>query len=74
MSALYLLVGISLLVAIVFLFAFLWAMKAGQYDDDYTPSIRMLFETSSSPEEKLPQPENSNIFCKTYKNNKLINN
>lgn len=44
MSALYLLIGISLLVAIGFLFAFLWAMKKGQYDDDYTPSVRMLFE------------------------------
>jgi cbb3-type cytochrome oxidase maturation protein len=44
MSALYLLIGISLLVAIGFLFAFLWAMKKGQYEDDYTPSVRMLFD------------------------------
>lgn len=44
MSALYLLIGISLLVAIGFLFAFLWAMKKGQFEDDYTPSVRMLFD------------------------------
>jgi cbb3-type cytochrome oxidase maturation protein len=44
MSALYLLIGISLVVAVGFLFAFLWAVKKGQYDDDYTPSVRMLFE------------------------------
>ncbi|MFY9308212.1 MAG: cbb3-type cytochrome oxidase assembly protein CcoS [Bacteroidia bacterium] len=48
MSALYLLIGISLTVALVFLFAFLWAMKKGQYEDDYTPSIRILFENEFS--------------------------
>lgn len=44
MTALYLLIGISLLVAIVFLTAFIWAVKKGQFDDDYTPSVRMLFD------------------------------
>ncbi len=44
MSALYILIGISLIVAIGFLCAFLWAMKQGQYEDDYTPSVRILFE------------------------------
>ncbi len=49
MSALFILIGISLLVAIGFLAAFLWAMRNGQYEDDYTPSVRMLFE--NKPEE-----------------------
>lgn len=53
MSALYLLIGISLTVALVFLFAFVWAMKRGQYEDDYTPSIRMLFE-NEFPEKNNP--------------------
>jgi len=44
MSALFVLIGISLIVAIGFLFAFLWAVRHGQYDDDYTPSVRILFE------------------------------
>ncbi|AHM62418.1 cytochrome oxidase maturation protein, cbb3-type [Flammeovirgaceae bacterium 311] len=44
MSALFLLIGISLLVAIGFLIAFLWATRSGQYEDDYTPSVRMLFD------------------------------
>lgn len=44
MSALYILIGISLTIAVGFLCAFLWAMKKGQYEDDYTPSVRMLFE------------------------------
>jgi cbb3-type cytochrome oxidase maturation protein len=44
MSALFVLIGISLIVASGFLIAFLWAMRKGQYDDDYTPSVRILFE------------------------------
>jgi cbb3-type cytochrome oxidase maturation protein len=44
MSAIFLLIGVSLIVAIGFLIAFLWAMRKGQYDDDYTPSVRMLFD------------------------------
>jgi len=46
MSALFLLVSISLGVAMLFLGAYLWATKQGQFDDDYTPSIRMLFDNS----------------------------
>lgn len=48
MSALFVLIGISLLVALFFLFAFLFAMKRGQYEDDYTPSVRMLFDNEKS--------------------------
>lgn len=44
MSIVFLLIGISLLVAIGFLLLFVWAVKSGQFDDDYTPSVRMLFE------------------------------
>ncbi len=44
MSVIYLLISISIIVAIVFFFAFIKAVKSGQYDDDYTPSVRMLFD------------------------------
>ena len=44
MSALFLLVGVSITVALAFLLAFIWSVKDGQYDDDYTPSVRMLFD------------------------------
>jgi len=44
MSVIFILIGFSLLVAAGFLVAFLWAVKNGQYDDDYTPSVRMLFD------------------------------
>lgn len=52
MSALYLLIGSSLIVAVGFLCAFLWAMKKGQYEDDYTPSVRILFEDETNQENK----------------------
>jgi len=44
LSALFVLIGISILVAGGFLTAFLWSVRSGQYDDDYTPSVRMLFD------------------------------
>ena len=44
MSAIYILIIISLLVALGFLGAFIWAVKSGQFEDSYTPSVRILFE------------------------------
>ena len=44
MSVIYLLISISIVVAVGFFFAFVKAVKTGQYDDDYTPSVRMLFD------------------------------
>jgi cbb3-type cytochrome oxidase maturation protein len=48
MSAMFLLILASLLVAIGFLIAFLWAVKSGQFEDKYTPKIRILFEGKKS--------------------------
>jgi cbb3-type cytochrome oxidase maturation protein len=44
MSVFFILIIVSVLVAGGFLVAFLWSVKSGQMDDDYTPSIRILFE------------------------------
>ena len=44
MSVIYILLAISITVAIVFFVAFIIAVKRGQFDDSYTPSVRMLFE------------------------------
>lgn len=44
MSVIYLLISISIVVAIAFLYAFIRAVRSGQFDDDYTPSVRMLFD------------------------------
>lgn len=40
----YLLITISITVAALFLYAFIKAVRSGQFDDDYTPSVRMLFD------------------------------
>lgn len=44
MSVIYVMLSISIIIAVVFFIAFIIAVKKGQYDDSYTPSIRMLFE------------------------------
>ncbi|GAA4767863.1 MULTISPECIES: cbb3-type cytochrome oxidase assembly protein CcoS [Flavobacterium] len=44
MSVIYLLISISIVVALTFLYIFIRAVRSGQFDDDYTPSVRMLFE------------------------------
>ena len=44
MKILLALIVVSLIVAIGFLAAFIWAVKSGQYEDEVTPSIRMLFD------------------------------
>lgn len=44
MSVIVILLGISLLIAGGFLVAFLWSVRDGQFDDDYSPARRMLVE------------------------------
>lgn len=44
MSVIYMLLAISVLVALVFFAAFIFSVRSGQFDDAYTPSVRMLFE------------------------------
>ncbi|MGB0525619.1 MAG: cbb3-type cytochrome oxidase assembly protein CcoS [Flammeovirgaceae bacterium] len=44
MEILLLLIGFSLTIALIFLASFLWAVKDGQFEDDFTPSIRILLE------------------------------
>jgi cbb3-type cytochrome oxidase maturation protein len=54
MSVIYILLSISIIVAIVFFVAFIYAVKSGQYDDSYTPSVRMLFEDELVKEQPKP--------------------
>lgn len=41
---------VSLVIALFFLISFFWATKTGQYDDDYTPSVRILFDDEITTE------------------------
>jgi cbb3-type cytochrome oxidase maturation protein len=52
MIIIILLISISLIIALGFLFFFLWALKSGQYDDTDTPSVRMLFNAKVREEKQ----------------------
>ena len=54
MSVIYILLSISIIVAVVFFIAFIIAVKNGQFDDDYTPSVRMLFDDELVKEQPKP--------------------
>lgn len=40
------------MVALVFLVAFIWSAKTGQFDDDYSPSVRILFDDEKTNDTK----------------------
>ena len=61
MSVIYILITVSICVAVLFLGAFIKAVKSGQYDDDYTPSVRMLFD------DEIVKKENPNKLIQTEK-------
>lgn len=50
MEIMIFLLCVSLSVALVFLIVFIWNVKSGQYDDDYSPAYRILFETKNEKE------------------------
>ncbi len=67
MNIIYMLLSISVLVALIFFALFIFSVKKGQYDDTYTPSVRMLFEDelvkegtstkNKTSKEKITNPE-----------------
>lgn len=59
MSVIYLLLSISVIVALIFFVAFISAVRKGQFDDAYTPAIRMLFEDELISNKKIKK-EKSN--------------
>ena len=55
MSAIYLLILVSLVVALGFLAAYIWAVRGGQYDDTVTPSLRILMDEPANPGQPGPE-------------------
>ncbi|WP_281281576.1 cbb3-type cytochrome oxidase assembly protein CcoS [Fluviicola chungangensis] len=47
----YIMLIVSLCLAVFFLVIFLWAARTGQYDDDYSPSVRILYEDDQTTNE-----------------------
>lgn len=60
MTVLYVLIALSLTVAVGFLIAFLWAVRSGQYDDTHTPSMRVLFEDAKKTSQTVQTPQTPN--------------
>ncbi|MFT4780404.1 MAG: cbb3-type cytochrome oxidase maturation protein [Flavobacteriales bacterium] len=54
MSVIYILLSISIIIAVVFFIAFITAVRKGQFDDSYTPSVRMLFDDELVKKEPKP--------------------
>jgi len=46
----FMLIGCSILLALIFLTAFFWANSSGQHDDTCTPAIRILLDEEILPE------------------------
>jgi len=58
MEVIYLLIAFGMIVALLFLGAFFWAVKNGQFDDTYTPAVRMLFDDDAPLEKTKSTIEN----------------
>ena len=61
MSVIILLIIFSLMLAIGFLIAFIWSIKDNQLEDDYTPSVRMLFDDEVKKEIEITENSNKEI-------------
>ncbi len=56
MGMIYIMLIVSLVIAVFFLVTFFWATKSGQFDEDYAPSVRILFDD----EKKVNANQNTN--------------
>ena len=59
MSVVFLLIIISLFVAIGFLIAFIWAVRSKQYEDDFSPSVRILFDDEEEKHDSMNPQRNA---------------
>lgn len=65
MSVIILLLIASVSVAAVFLFAFIWSIKNGQYDDEIAPAVRILFDDATI----TPQKETDQVLSNHTRTN-----
>lgn len=57
MSVIIVLIIASILVAGGFLAAFLWAVRSGQYEDTFSPSVRILFDERQENSKDEPKSD-----------------
>ena len=61
MNIVFFMIIVSVFIAVIFFILFLKSVKSGQYDDMYTPSVRMLFEDEFIEKEKNISPTTKTI-------------
>ncbi|MBT8317811.1 MAG: cbb3-type cytochrome oxidase assembly protein CcoS [Lutibacter sp.] len=59
MEVVYITIGVSVIVAILFFTAFIKSVKSGQYEDTYTPSVRMLFDDELVSEKDIKKEKST---------------
>lgn len=72
MSVIVILVIVGIVVAGIFLIGFIWAVNSGQYDDMYSPSVRILFDNNDEQSEDKNPSENKQTNTTQNKNIKPI--
>ncbi|SDW72024.1 cytochrome oxidase maturation protein, cbb3-type [Lutibacter oricola] len=70
MEVVYITIGVSIIVAVFFFIVFLKSVKSGQYEDTYTPSVRMLFDDELVKDEKEGSKEPEKAKENQQTNNK----
>jgi cbb3-type cytochrome oxidase maturation protein len=60
MEVVYITIGVSVIIAIIFFGVFLMNIKKGQYQDVYTPSVRMLFEDEDQSKKNIQKDQSIN--------------
>ncbi|MDP3352518.1 MAG: cbb3-type cytochrome oxidase assembly protein CcoS [Flavobacteriaceae bacterium] len=60
MEVVYITIGVSVIIAIIFFGVFLMNIKKGQYQDVYTPSVRMLFEDEDKSKKNIQKDQSIN--------------
>lgn len=65
MSVMLVLIFFSISTALLFLGAFVWAVRSGQFEDDYTPSVRILLDDAPSGE-TTPKTEYPSLTPDTH--------
>ncbi len=59
-NVIFLLIAASTVVAVLFLAAFTWAVRSGQFDDDRSPGVRILGDAKPAPSAEQPSTTNPN--------------
>ena len=61
MNIVFFMIIVSLIIAIIFFILFIKSVKSGQYDDMYTPSVRMLFDDEVIEKKEEPLLDTKSI-------------